>query len=254
MKSMYEQSPSSALTVMDLTVLYRDEPALLKIYAHIPRGSFAAIAGPNGAGKTTLLKALLGLVKPCAGEITLLDDSPDRVRDRVAYVPQRTSVDWDFPISARDVVLMGCYRRLGWFSRPRKADYQRADELLALVEMDTYADRHIAELSGGQQQRIFLARALMQDADLYLMDEPFNGIDIKTEQTMIAILKNLCAQGKTVVAVHHDLHTLSTYFDWLLLLNTQVIANGPLERVMTAEHINITYGRTIYVPPTRERQ
>lgn len=254
---MHKTLNAWALELSHLTVIYRNHQALLDVSLQIPAGLLVAIAGPNGAGKSTLLQAVLGMVNPACGSIQLLGSTFDKVRDRVAYVPQRMSVDWDFPISVCDIVLMGCYRRLGWFWRPGINDYHQAYAALSKVGMEAYADRHIAELSGGQQQRVFLARALMQDADLYLMDEPFNGVDIHTEQTMITILKLLCAQGKTVIIVHHDLLTLTSYFDWVVLLNQKVIACGPTHQMMIPEYVCQAYGHAnVYLPNMlmRERQ
>lgn len=230
-----------AIEVEDLTVMYGDRPALWDVDWRVPRGVRMAVVGPNGAGKTTLLRALMGLVRPVSGSITLFGRPPAEVRRRIGYVPQRTAVDWDFPSTVLDVVLMGRYVHLGWFRRPGPADRERALEALAQVGMDHLADRQIGELSVGQQQRVFVARALAQDADLYLMDEPFAGVDAVTEQALAAVLQRLHAAGRTIVVVHHDLQTVPTYFDWVTLLNVRCVASGPVAEVFTVENLNRTY-------------
>jgi manganese/zinc/iron transport system ATP- binding protein len=201
-----------------------------------------AIAGPNGAGKTTLLQAMLGLIKPVAGIISFFGGSFAQHYKKIAYVPQRTTVDWDFPATVFDIVLMGRYVHIGWIRRPSKTDYDEVHFALAQVGMSEFADRHISQLSGGQQQRVFLARALVQNADLYLLDEPFVGIDMATERAIIVILKQLRLQGKTVVVVHHDLQTLQEYFDWMWLINGHSIVCGPIDNVLRKEHIQAAYG------------
>ena len=237
-----------AIEVRNLTVSYQDVPVLQDISIAIPAGLLLAIAGPNGGGKTTFIKSLLGLVKPTNGSFTIFDTSYDMVRHRIAYIPQRSTVDWDFPVTALDVVLMGRYHHIGWFRRPKAEDIIKAHEALQQVNLSAYADRHIKELSGGQQQRIFLARALAQEADLYLLDEPFIGIDITTEKIIVDILRTLRDQGKTIVVVHHDLQTLSEYFDWVFLLNQKKIAFGPVEEVFMPEYICAAYGeRTLFM-------
>jgi manganese/zinc/iron transport system ATP- binding protein len=204
-----------------------------------------AIVGPNGAGKTTLIKAILGLIKPAAGQVLIYGKPYVEQRRLVGYVPQRGSVDWDFPTSVLDVVTMGMYSSLGWFKRPGKAERQSALEALAKVGMADYAGRQISQLSGGQQQRVFLARALVQDAQIYFMDEPFQGVDATTERAIIALLRELRKAGKTVVVVHHDLQTVPEYFDWALLLNVRRIASGPVEEIFTEENLRIAYGGRI---------
>src|SRR5687767_10148219 len=240
-----ESEQSAAIEVNDLTVAYRDKPVLWDIDLEVPRGILLAIVGPNGAGKSTLIKAILGLVRPAAGEVRVHGQPYAEQRRLVAYVPQRGSVDWDFPTSVLDVVMMGRYRALGWFRRPGKAERQRAMEALAQVGMQDFAERQISQLSGGQQQRVFLARALVQDAQLYLMDEPFQGVDARTEIAIVAVLQELRRQGKTVVVVHHDLETVPEYFDWLLLLNVRRIASGPVGEVFTEDNLRLTYGGRI---------
>ncbi|MEM6646321.1 MAG: metal ABC transporter ATP-binding protein [Bacteroidota bacterium] len=231
-----------ALSVRDLTVAYREKPVLWDIDLDVPQGVLLAIVGPNGAGKTTFIKAVLGLVNTAAGDVRMFDYPYADQRSRIAYVPQRGSVDWDFPASVRDVVLMGLYGRLGWFKRPGKAERAKAMTALEHVEMEAFADRQISQLSGGQQQRVFLARALVQDADLYFMDEPFQGVDATTERAIIALLRDLRKRGKTVVVVHHDLQTVSEYFDHVMLLNVRRIASGPVDDVFTEDYLRTTYG------------
>jgi manganese/zinc/iron transport system ATP- binding protein len=234
--------PQFALHVEDLTVSYREAPALWDIDLDVPPGVMAAIVGPNGAGKSTLLKAALGLVKPVAGHVRFFGRRYGEVRGRVGYVPQRSSVDWDFPTTALDVVTMGLYGRLGWLRRPGRAEREAARAALAAVAMEDYAERQISQLSGGQQQRVFIARALVQDADLYLLDEPMAGVDATTERAIVALLQGLRAAGKTVIVVHHDLQTVRRYFDWLVMLNVRVIAQGPVETTYTADSLRRTYG------------
>ncbi len=234
--------PAFALHVEDLTATYSGDAVLWDVDLNVPPGVLAAIVGPNGAGKSTLLKCVIGAMRPAAGHVYVFGHPYRRQRHRVAYVPQRTSVDWDFPTTALDVVTMGLYGRLGWFRVPRRRETDEALQALALVGMDAYAERQISQLSGGQQQRVFLARALVQDADLYLMDEPFAGVDATTERAIVDLLKDLRARGKTVVAVHHDLQTVATYFDWLALLNVRLIAQGPVTEVYTPEHLRAAYG------------
>ncbi len=237
--------PQFALHVEDLTVTYGAAPALWDIDLDVPPGVMAAIVGPNGSGKSTLLKAVLGLVAPVAGHVRLFGQPLDAVRNRVGYVPQRSSVDWDFPTDVRDVVMMGLYGQLGWFRRPGAAHRARAMAALAAVGMQDYADRQIGQLSGGQQQRVFIARALVQEADLYILDEPMAGVDRPTEDIIIALLQDLRDRGKTVIVVHHDLSTVERYFDWLVMLNTRIIAQGPVAEVYTPETLRETYGHRV---------
>lgn len=234
---------SSVIYVDNLSVSYHNTNVLQDISVSIPQSLMLAIAGPNGGGKTTFIKSLLGLVKPQSGTIKIFNADFKSVSARVAYIPQRSSVDWDFPVSVLDVVLMGRYRHIGWIRRPSNEDRMLAYEALAQVNLLPFADRHISQLSGGQQQRVFLARALAQDADLYLLDEPFIGIDLVTEKLIIKLLKQLKDQGKTVVVVHHDLQTLSEYFDWALLLNRTKIAFGPVKQVCMPEYMCAAYGK-----------
>ncbi len=231
-----------ALEIHDLTVAYRDKPVLWDVDLVVPEGVLMAVVGPNGAGKTTLIKAVLGLVDVAAGQARVHGKPYAEARSRVAYVPQRGSVDWDFPASVLDVVVMGLYGKLGWFRRPGAAERAAALDALREVGMDAYADRQIAQLSGGQQQRVFLARALVQGADVFLMDEPFQGVDATTERAIIALLQRLRAGGKTLVVVHHDLQTVPEFFDHVLLLNVRRIAAGPVAEVFTDDNLRRTYG------------
>jgi manganese/zinc/iron transport system ATP- binding protein len=231
-----------AIEVTDLTVAYGEKPVLWDIDLSVPPGTLMAVVGPNGAGKTTLIKAILGLIPAAAGQVLIYGKPYEEQRDLVGYVPQRGSVDWDFPTSVLDVVTMGRYGALGWFRRPGKQQRSQALEALEKVGMVDYADRQISQLSGGQQQRTFLARALVQDARVYFMDEPFQGVDATTERAIITLLKELRAAGKTVVVVHHDLQTVQEYFDWVTLLNVRRVASGPVDEVFTEENLRLTYG------------
>lgn len=237
--------PQLALHVEDLTVSYDSKPALWDIDVDVPPGVMAAIVGPNGSGKTTFIKSVLGLVKPTAGHIRIFGQSYNAQRRKVGYVPQRSSVDWDFPTTALDVVTMGLYGRLGWLKRPGRAERDKAMDALEQVKMQDFADRQISQLSGGQQQRVFLARALVQQADIYFLDEPMAGVDATTERAIVGILHKLREQGKTVIVVHHDLQTVKSYFDWMVILNVRAIAQGPVEDVYTADNLRRAYGGQI---------
>ena len=233
-----------AIKVDDLTVAYQQKPVLWDIDLQIPHGVLMAIVGPNGAGKSTLIKSILDIVQPLAGTI-LVDGKPyDEQKKKVAYVPQRGSVDWDFPTTVLDVVMMGTYGKLGWLKRPGKNEIIVAKDALQKVGMLDYKDRQISQLSGGQQQRVFLARALVQNAEIYFMDEPFQGVDATTEVAIIDLLKELQKRGKTVIVVHHDLDTVTEYFNWVTLLNVRVIAAGPVETTFTTENLKkyVTFG------------
>jgi manganese/zinc/iron transport system ATP- binding protein len=231
----------------DVAVAYRGTPAIVGVDASIPAGSLCAVVGPNGAGKSTLLKAALGLVPLASGSIELLGQPAARVRGEIGYVPQRESVDWDFPVSALEVVMMGSYARLGWLRRPGRAERGFAMECLDQVQLTARADRQISQLSGGEQQRVFIARALMQRARLYLMDEPFSGVDAATEQAIVRVLDGLRRGGCTVVAVHHDLHSVRRHFDHVLLLNTRLVAAGPVDTTFTTEALQRTYGGRLMI-------
>jgi len=248
-----EMLSAAAVTVHDLTVAYRDTPVLWDVDLAIPAGTLTAIIGPNGAGKSTLLKTILGLMRAAAGSVEIFGQSLASQRRRIAYVPQRGSVDWTFPTDALDVVTMGTYGRLGWIRRPGKAERAHALASLEQVGMTDFAGRQISQLSGGQQQRVFLARALVQDADLYFMDEPFAGVDAATEQAIVRLLKELRAQGKTVVCVHHDLESAPDYFDWLVLLNVRLMAAGPFPETFTRDHLTRTYGGRLHLLEERFR-
>lgn len=236
-------SNSFAVFVDSLTVHYDRIPVLWDVGFTIPQGLIVGVIGPNGAGKSTLFKAMLGIVRPVTGEISFLGKPLSKMRQKIAYVPQRASVDWDFPITVEELVLMGSYNRLTWFQRPSAQDRQAALKAMEMVDILEFRHHQIGELSGGQQQRAFLARALLQKADLYFMDEPFSGIDATTEKSIIQILHHLKSEGKTVFVIHHDLHNVQEYFDWILLLNTCVIACGPVAEVFTQENISRTYGQ-----------
>ncbi|SDC79955.1 manganese/zinc/iron transport system ATP-binding protein [Terribacillus halophilus] len=244
-----------ALEVRNLHVAYDRKAVLEQVDMTIPKESLTAIVGPNGAGKSTLIKAVLGMLKRSSGEISILGKPYNPKNRIVGYVPQRGSVDWDFPTNALDVILMGRYGHIGWFKRPSKQDIAMAKEALQKLGMEEYADRQIRQLSGGQQQRVFLARALVQDAEVYFMDEPFVGVDAKTEKAIIDLLRELKQKGKTVIVVHHDLQTVPEYFDHTLLLNRTVIANGPTEEVFTKELLQKTYGGTLafFTAPGEQR-
>lgn len=244
---MIINSEHPVLEIHDLTVTYSRKPVLWGVDLTLPAGKLIGIVGPNGAGKSTLIKACMGLVPLSSGYVKLFDQPLDTVREKVSYVPQRESVDWDFPASVRDVVEMGRYGRAGLFRRLRKADKEVARECLAKVGMEAYAGRQISQLSGGQQQRVFLARALAQEADLYFMDEPFAGVDAATERSILELLQNMSAAGKTVVVVHHDLQSVEKYFDWVVLLNMRLVASGPVKEVFTQEMLQETYGGKLTV-------
>mgnify|MGYP001323164748 CR=1 FL=1 len=236
------ESKTIALEVHDLTIAYRDRPVLWNVDFQIESGQLIAIVGPNGAGKSTLLKGILGFVPLASGWVSIFGRSLTNSRSRIAYVPQRESVDWDFPVTAYDVVMMGRYGRLGWLKRPSKEDHSKVKEVLDRVGMGEFSKRQISELSGGQQQRIFIARALVQEADLYIMDEPFAGVDAATERSLVELLRSIRESGRTVIAVHHDLQTVQEYFDGVILLNVHLVAAGRTEQVFSRENLIKTYG------------
>ena len=241
-KKMIIQTPDPILEVHDLTVSYAKKPVLWGVDFTLPSGSITGIVGPNGAGKSTMLKAIMGLIPLSSGYVKLFDKPLDAVRQRVSYVPQRESVDWDFPVSVLDVVLMGRYGKVGVLRNPGKQDHAVALDCLEKVGMSAFAKRQISQLSGGQQQRVFLARALAQEADIYFMDEPFAGVDAATEQAIIGLLKEMAAARKTIVVVHHDLQSAREYFDWIILLNMHLVAAGPIDQVFTESIIQQAYG------------
>lgn len=236
-----------AVEVEDMTVAYTTKPVLWDVDMKVPIGSLAAIVGPNGAGKSTLLKAMLGLLTVISGSVKFYIDHhlamDKNDYKKIAYVPQSGSVDWDFPTTVLDVVLMGHYGHLGWFKRPSKKDKELALSMIEKMGMSDYVDRQIRQLSGGQQQRVFLARALVQEADIYLMDEPFKGVDKTTEHAIISLLQEMKARGKTVIVVHHDLNTVPQYFDWVTMVNKQTVAYGPVADTFTDEAIERSYGK-----------
>ncbi|TVQ31214.1 MAG: ABC transporter ATP-binding protein [Phycisphaeraceae bacterium] len=237
-----EHSAASPLSIHDMTVAYRRKPVLWDIDYDAPDRSLIAIVGPNGAGKSTLIKACLGLIPMASGRVEIYGKPAKAQRGIVGYVPQRESVDWDFPVSALDVVCMGRYGRIGWMKPVSRLHRDAAMACLEKVGLTDLANRQISQLSGGQQQRVFLARALAQEAKLYFMDEPFAGVDASTEQAIVETLRELKAHGRTVICVHHDLHTVPEYFDHALLLNMRVVAAGPVGDVFTPENLQKTYG------------
>lgn len=231
-----------AISVRDLTVAYKRRPVLWDVSLDIPVGVRVAIIGPNGGGKSTLLKSILELIPRVSGTVSFFNRTYSEMCDKVAYVPQRESVDWDFPVTALDVVTMGLYREIGWFRRVTKMHRARALDVLTRIGLQDLAHRQIGNLSGGQQQRVFIARALVQAADLYLMDEPFAAIDAATEETLVRLLSEIKDEGKTSLVVHHDLHTVAQYFDWVIMINARVVAHGPVETTLTVENLRKTYG------------
>lgn len=235
-------SENAPLAVHDLTVAYHRKPVLWDIDLDIPKGKLVGIVGPNGAGKSTLIKACLDLVPKASGEVGIFGKPYREQRHLVGYVPQRESVDWDFPVSVLDLVAMGTYRKLGWFRRVGKEQREQAMTALEQVGIEHLAHRQISQLSGGQQQRAFLARALAQDAQVYFMDEPFAAVDAATEEAIVKILQALNERGKTCLVVHHDLATVARYFDWMVLLNMRIVASGPTKDVFTKENLEKTYG------------
>ncbi len=240
-----------AIEIDHLTVTYRDRPVLWDVDVHMPRGTLGAIVGPNGSGKSTLLRAALGLVPTDSGRIAILGRPSAKARAKVAYVPQREAVDWDFPITVREVVEMGRYRAVGWFRRMRREDRDVVDQALERVGMGPFARRQIGQLSGGQRQRVFIARALAQRAELLVLDEPFAGVDVRTEHAVLELLRTLRDdEGRSIVIVHHDLETVARSFDWALLLNVRPIATGRPDEVLTPENLRRAYGAEPAVEPT----
>ena len=235
------------IQIHDMTIAYHKKPVLWDVDLDVPEGKLVGIIGPNGAGKSTMIKAIMELVPKASGWVRVYGKEYGEMRKIIGYVPQRESVDWDFPICALDVVLMGRYGHIGWMRRPGKQDRELARESLDLVGMGDFADRQISQLSGGQQQRVFLARALAQDARIYMMDEPFAGVDAATERAIIDILVSLREQGKTIMVVHHDLQTVTEYFDWVIMLNMRVVASGLTSDVFTDENLQKTYGGRLTV-------
>ena len=230
-----------AVKVEDLTIAYYSKPVVWEVDLNIKKGKLTAILGPNGAGKSTLLKAMLNLIPISSGKILFFDKTYKEFRKNISYVPQSESVDWDFPTDVLDVVMMGTYGKLGWIKRAGKKEKELSLEALKKLGMEEYVDRQISDLSGGQQQRVFLSRALVQDSEIYFLDEPLKGVDAKTEKEIMRILKELRDSGKTIVVVHHDLRTVEEYFDDVVLLNKLVVASGSVKDVFTEENINKAY-------------
>lgn len=239
-----KEEKAPALHIRQLTVNYDRTPALWDVSCDVPVGKLVGIIGPNGAGKSTLIKTILGLVKPLSGKVEILGKPINEALPHIAYVPQKETVDWDFPITVRNLVMMGRYGCLGLFKKPRSADWAIVDRYLEMVGMTQYADRQISQLSGGQQQRAFIARALAQEADVYFMDEPFVGVDIATENALMAIFRGLIKEGKTLFVVHHDLNTVERSFDWVMLLNISLVSSGPTREAFTAKTLNMCYGKS----------
>lgn len=230
-----------AITIKDLTVVSNTKPVIWDLDLIIPQATLLGIIGPNGSGKTTLLKTILGNIQPIAGTITIHNNNTTQLPQSIAYVPQKNSVDWTFPINVYDIVMMARTTKLYWYQQAQKQDHEIVDWALAQVNMLNFKDRHISQLSGGQQQRVFLARALAQQADILILDEPFNGIDLATEQLILSVLQKLKDAGKTIIVVHHDLNTVQKYFDWTFLMNVKHIAVGPTKEVLTSENIKKTF-------------
>lgn len=240
-----EMMEKVAVHVEDMTMAYREQPVLWDIDLDIAEASRTAIIGPNGAGKSTMMKGILNLMKPLSGKVEILGVPYHKVYRKIAYIPQTSSVNWDFPSTVEDVVLMGRYVHLGWIKRPSKEDRRLAKEALEKMEMLDYSDRQISQLSGGQKQRVFVARALAQDATLYFMDEPLQGVDMKTEAVIMSVIREFQQQGKTVIAVHHDLNTVRDYFDHVVILNKKLVASGRVEEVFTKENIERAYASRV---------
>lgn len=227
--------------VEDLSMAYNEEPVVWDIDLNFVENSRTAIVGPNGAGKSTLLKGILGLMKPLSGEVRFQGLPFSKFYKKIAYVPQLGSVNWDFPTTVFDVVLMGRYAHLGWFKRPKNSDKKIAKEALERIGMSEFKDRQISQLSGGQRQRVFLARAIAQNAEIYFIDEPLQGVDIKSEEVIMNTVKDFQKEGKTIIAVHHDLNQIEKYFDHLVIINKRVIASGKVSEIFTNENIEKAY-------------
>lgn len=239
---MVQHVEDPIIELHNVTIAYNRKPVLWNADYTLPKGTLIGVIGPNGSGKTTMIKGIMGLVPLSSGYVRLFGKDLNQVRNRVSYVPQRGSVDWDFPASVIDVVLMGRAKPRNLWRKYSKDDKRIALESLQKVKMERFANRQISELSGGQQQRVFLARSLAQEADLYLMDEPFAGVDVATEDAIMDLLKDMRAKNKTIMVVHHDLQTVQEYFDWVILLNTRLVASGPMQEVFHKELLYETYG------------
>ncbi len=247
-------SKTPALDVSHLTVSYQNNIVLSDCSVIIPQGVMLGIIGPNGAGKTTFIKSILELIPKKDGNVFLLGKTLEYVRNKIGYVSQRSSVDWDFPLTVFDMVLMGCYGKLGWIKRPGEREQLQVRQALVAVGLDNYANQPIGVLSGGQQQRAFIARALVQDADIYFLDEPFAGVDAPTEKIIIELFKKLRDEGKTIIVVHHDILTAPTYFDWAVLLNKKVIAYGPIQQVLTQQNFAQVYSNNFTITSWSAKQ
>lgn len=232
----------SAVSVKGLSVSFDRKRVLTNIYLEIEAGNIYGVIGPNGAGKSTLFKAILDLLEMDNGKVLIEGEPIEKVRKKVVYVPQKNEVDWQFPATVYDIVLMGRYPHKKVLQRMNQHDKDIAMSALEEVGMSAFKDRQIGELSGGQQQRVFIARALCQESDIYFLDEPFVGVDITTEEKIIQILKRLAQEGKTLLVVHHDLSTVRKYFDKVILLNQRLIAYGDTESVFNEENIARAYG------------
>ena len=239
---MIEEVNNPVVEVRDLTVSLNNNIVLNGANFTIPEGKMVGVVGPNGAGKSTLLQSIMGLLPNDSGLVKIFNENIYHIRSRIAYVPQKESVDWDFPATVTDVVEMGRYGKKSLFKRLNKTDKKIATDALMKVEMSEFSNRHISELSGGQQQRVFIARALSQEADVYFMDEPFSGVDVTSEKTIVNVLRGLQKKGKTIFVVHHDLQSARNYFDWMILMNKRIIASGPTENVFTSKLLQKTYG------------
>ncbi len=239
---MIKLAPDASVEVHDMIVSYNRKPVLWDVDISLPKNQIISIIGPNGAGKSTLLKAIMGLLEVDSGYIKIFGKSLNDVRKRVSYVPQRESVDWDFPACVYDIVMMGRYQYMGLFKRPSKKDKEIVEKSLEKLNIASLKNRQISQLSGGQQQRVFLARSLAQEADIYFMDEPFSAIDIATENAIIDLFKEMVKQNKTIIVVHHDIYSVKNYFDWTVMLNMRIIASGPTNEVLIPKNFKDTYG------------
>jgi manganese/zinc/iron transport system ATP- binding protein len=234
-----------AIDIQGLTVHYGTAPVLWDIHLEIPPGHLVGIMGPNGAGKTTLIRAMLGFLHGTTGVVRVLNHRVPVVAKRLAYVPQQSVVDWDFPMTVRDLVTMGCYPRLGLWKRVGKEEKEQITDALAMFGLSSVADRQIGKISGGQKQRAFLARAIVQKAEVYFLDEPFEALDHVSEQIIVNVLQDMVNQGKTICVVHHDFASARKYFDWIVLLNTRLVAAGPIQETFTPLHLRRTYGKDL---------
>ncbi len=238
---------NTVLQIKDLTVAYQNNVVLQNVNLSIPSGNLVGIIGPNGAGKSTLLNAIMHLIPKIEGEVKIKGESLKTIRKLVAFIPQRDSVDWNFPISVLDLVLMGRYAKLPWYKKITDLDKQQALNCLEKVNMLNFADKHISELSGGEKQRIFIARALAQEAEVYFFDEPLVGIDATSEKEIMEILNQMKMEGKSIFVVHHDLQSSVEYFDWVIFINRKIVASGPISSVFSLQNLQNTYGEAFSV-------